>query len=104
MEKKGSIPRGEIIFAESVPLYVVPKWNANSFTKNYPFSIRVWRGQDPFYFCVATEQQRQDWINLLNNRKLEVKRSSTYPERGQSICCTKSKKAKEPETSNCILK
>ena len=67
---KGCLARGEIVFAESVSLHSVPKWNSSSVTKHYPFAIRVWIGQEPFYFCVATEEQQQQWVLALNSQEI----------------------------------
>lgn len=70
LQEKGSIPRSMIVFAEAIELSSVPHWNPNSFTKYYPFPIRVWVSQVPFFFCVATELQQQRWVAAINNQQI----------------------------------
>src|SRR3990167_7891346 len=65
---KRVLSRSSVIFAESLELKDVPHWKSDSLLKHYPFAIRVWFGQEAFYFCVATENQQQKWIAAFNNQ------------------------------------
>ena len=63
---KGKIPRSSIVLAESIENYSLPHLRGR-LTPHYPFAIRLYIGQQSFFFCVATDQARQSWISAFNN-------------------------------------
>ena len=93
-EIKGGFDRKEILFAEAIEVCLVPHWDGKSITKSYPFPIRVWIAEKPFYFCVATEAQQKKWIAMLNNQPMprsRVTRVKSEPNRSL-VTRTKPKK------------
>lgn len=63
---KGTIPRSEFLLAEAIENHLLPHRRGHN-VKFYPFAMRLWIGQSPFFICVATEQARKSWIDALNN-------------------------------------
>ena len=63
---KGRIARANIVLAEPIENFILPHLKGN-LVKHYPFAMRLYVGQQPFYFAVATEQARKSWISIFNN-------------------------------------
>ena len=81
---KNCFERGRIVFAEAVVPDSVPTWASCSFRDHYPFPIRIWLGQDPFYFALASAEQQSVWIAALNNQKLTPSLTGNHRDRSIS--------------------
>ena len=76
---KGTYDRRHLGNAEAISPQEVPNWESCLFTLDFPFPVRLWIKEQPFYFAVSTQQEQIEWIIALNNQPLSRPNESPEP-------------------------